>query len=275
MKIVVEKKYEGLMLKEFLPYFDVSKKALKAIKSKGKIKVNGELVNVLRKLNDQDVVEIIFPVEESQIVATPMVLDIYYEDDDYIILNKPAGLAVLPTKRHYGQSLSNGLMAYYQKNNIQATIHLVNRLDRDTTGLMIVAKNRYSHALLSKDIKQVSRIYHALVEGEIKKSGTVDAAILSVSGQYQRVIDIDGKNAITHYKPLHYDGKNTLVECILETGRTHQIRLHMKTLGHPLVSDKAYGANDVGQYYLDSVQVSFFHPIQKKLLIIKKNKKVD
>jgi 23S rRNA pseudouridine1911/1915/1917 synthase len=159
-------------------------------------------------------------------------------------------------------------MGYYKQNHIKSTIHLVNRLDKDTSGYLLVAKYRDIHHYFSKDINKVKRVYHAYVEG-IVDEGTIDLPILKVEKQMRRIIDEKGKPSITHYRLIKSYDDYSLVECVLQTGRTHQIRVHMAAIGHPLIGDSLYGGKE-GEFYLDSVEISFTHPISKEVITLKK-----
>lgn len=260
------------LLRDYLMEIGLSRKLVKAIKSQGKILVNGNPVTVRCQLRPGDRLEIIMPEEKCDIPPTEMDLDVVFEDDHYLIIDKPAGLACIPTKSHYENSLANGIVAYYLKKNITATVHFVNRLDRQTQGLLLVAKDRYSHYLLSQDIKQVKRVYQALVSGHLREKQTIDLPILDDGVSMIRTVNSQGKHAITHVKPLQEDGANTIVQCILDTGRTHQIRVHLKAIGHPLVSDELYNPG-IGKMYLRSVRIEFINPYDGKLVTIEKLEK--
>lgn len=270
MRFIVEKEDAGVLLKDFLLNQNLSKKALKAIKMTGDILVNGTHQTVRYRLKELDLIELIWPVETTSMIPFEYPLKIVYEDDDYIIIDKPSGLPCIPTKRYPEKTLANALVYYYQQQNLRATVHLVNRLDKDTQGLMLIAKNRQAHYLLSKDIKQVKRVYHCLVEGTLTGNGVIDQPIIKDANSVKRLIDHHGKRAVTYYRSLKVDNNISLIECILETGRTHQIRVHLSSIGHPLIGDHLYGSNKPGTYYLDSVYLEFMHPLINKLIKVKK-----
>lgn len=256
---------KDILLREYLLQF-FSRSMIKEIKLNGSIKVNNKAVTVRYKLNYHDEIEIELPKEESKIIPEDIPLNIVYEDDYYLIVDKESNMAVMPTRSHPSGTLANALMNYYLNNNINTTVHLVNRLDVETSGLMVVAKHGYYHYLLSKDIKQVNRIYHTIVEGIIDEPGVIDKPIYKIDKQMQRIIDDRGKKSITYYRPLKHINGNTLLEVKLQTGRTHQIRVHFSSLNHPIVGDQLYGSKIDKDLYLRSVEVSFIHPITKELI---------
>ncbi|PTI69605.1 RluA family pseudouridine synthase [Staphylococcus succinus] len=236
------------------------------------VKVNDKLIksNYKTKLNDHIVVtekEIV----EADINPENLNLDIYYEDDDVAIVYKPKGMVVHPSAGHYTGTLVNGLM-YQMKDlsgiNGEIRPGIVHRIDKDTSGLLMVAKNDIAHRSLVDQLvnKTVTRKYVALVHGNIPHDyGTVDAPIgrNKIDRQSMDVVD-DGKDAITHFNVLEHFNKYTLIECQLETGRTHQIRVHMKYIGYPLVGDPKYGPKktlDIGGQALHAEVIGFEHPV--------------
>ncbi|MEB7752939.1 RluA family pseudouridine synthase [Staphylococcus pseudoxylosus] len=236
------------------------------------VKVNDKVIksNYKTKLNDHIVVtekEIV----EADIQPENLNLDIFYEDDDVAIVYKPKGMVVHPSAGHYTGTLVNGLM-YQMKNlsgiNGEIRPGIVHRIDKDTSGLLMVAKNDIAHRSLVDQLvnKTVTRKYDALVHGNIPHDyGTIDAPIGRNKNDRQSmdVVD-DGKDAITHFNVLEHFDKYTLIECILETGRTHQIRVHMKYIGFPLVGDPKYGPKktmDLGGQALHAGVIGFEHPI--------------
>lgn len=273
-KFIVGIEDDEVLLKDFLFKQNLSKKAIKAIKMNGDILVNGNHQTVRYRLKKNDVIELIWPDEISTMEPYEYSLKIIYEDENYLIIDKPAGIPCIPTKRYPNKTIANAIIYYFQMRNLKATVHLVNRLDKDTQGLMLIAKNRQAHYLLSKDIKQVKRVYHCLVEGILKGEGIIDKPIIKDKNSVKRLIDASGKKAITVYRSLKIFDNKSLIECDLKTGRTHQIRVHLSSIGHPLIGDGLYGSMETKTYYLDSVYLEFVSPFTNKLIQIKKDIKI-
>lgn len=273
-KFIIGIEDDEVLLKDFLFKQNLSKKAIKAIKMNGDILVNGNHQTVRYRLKKNDVIELIWPDEISTMEPYEYSLKIIYEDENYLIIDKPAGIPCIPTKRYPNKTIANAIIYYFQMCNLKKTVHLVNRLDKDTQGLMLIAKNRQAHYLLSKDIKQVKRVYHCLVEGILKGEGIIDKPIIKDKNSVKRLIDASGKKAITVYRSLKIFDNKSLIECDLKTGRTHQIRVHLSSIGHPLVGDGLYGSMETKTYYLDSVYLEFVSPFTNKLIQIKKDIKI-
>ena len=273
-KFIIGIEDDEVLLKDFLFKQNLSKKAIKAIKMNGDILVNGNHQTVRYRLKKNDVIELIWPDEISTMEPYEYSLKIIYEDENYLIIDKPAGIPCIPTKRYPNKTIANAIIYYFQMCNLKATVYLVNRLDKDTQGLMLIAKNRQAHYLLSKDIKQVKRVYHCLVEGILKGEGIIDKPIIKDKNSVKRLIDASGKKAITVYRSLKIFDNKSLIECDLKTGRTHQIRVHLSSIGHPLVGDGLYGSMETKTYYLDSVYLEFVSPFTNKLIQIKKDIKI-
>ena len=273
-KFIIGIEDDEVLLKDFLFKQNLSKKAIKAIKMNGDILVNGKHQTVRYRLKKNDVIELIWPDEISTMEPYEYSLKIIYEDENYLIIDKPAGIPCIPTKRYPNKTIANAIIYYFQMCNLKETVHLINRLDKDTQGLMLIAKNRQAHYLLSKDIKQVKRVYHCLVEGILEDEGIIDKPIIKDKNSVKRLIDASGKKAITVYRSLKIFGNKSLIECDLKTGRTHQIRVHLSSIGHPLVGDGLYGSMETKTYYLDSVYLEFVSPFTNKLIQIKKDIKI-
>lgn len=271
---VIDQMNAGLTIKVFLQKKqDFSRSLLTAMKKEdGKFLINEKesYITETLKLNDQ--LTVIFPPEASGgIEATEMDLTIMYEDEDHLVLNKPAGQACLPSMndRHY--SLANGIMAYYESSEHPATVHIVTRLDRDTSGLVLVAKNRYVHALLSESQKrdQIKRIYETIITGEMNPpAGTINAPIArKKTSIIEREVNWkDGKKAVTEYQTLSIFSGASLLRVQLKTGRTHQIRVHFSHFGHPLLGDNLYGGktDDIPRQALHCAEIEWLHPFLKK-----------
>jgi 23S rRNA pseudouridine1911/1915/1917 synthase len=264
---------EGMLIRDYLKEKNISKRALTDIKfGGGCILVNGEHATVRFELKSGDVLKVIFPVEKpsSGMLPEKVNFDIVYEDEWCLVINKPPYLPTIPSREHPGGTLANGLLFYYREKGIDATIHVVNRLDKDTSGLMLVAKHRFAHSLFSSLQKQggIKRTYAALVEGKVLvKQGTISAPIgRKEDSIIERTVRDDGKLAVTHYHVIAFSECNTLVSLKLETGRTHQIRVHMSHIGHPLCGDSLYGGSHrlLSRQALHSAELSFFHPFLEK-----------
>ena len=245
--------------------------------SEGVLTVNGEVVKPKYKVKTGDVIEITVPeVEELEIVAEDLNLEIIYEDADVLVVNKPRGMVVHPAPGHTTGTLVNGLMHHCTDlSGINGVMRpgIVHRIDKDTTGLLMVAKNDVAHESLVNQLveKTVTRKYTALVHGHIAHDkGTIDAPIGrdTKDRQKQAVVD-SGKHAVTHFQVIERFGDYTLVECRLETGRTHQIRVHMNYIGFPLVGDPKYGPRktiDFGGQVLHAGVIGFIHPVTGEYL---------
>ena len=213
-------------------------------------------------------VEVTLNDEESTLPINNNKIDIVYEDQYFLVVNKPINLDVEPTKANYENNLACMVNNYFINNNIKSKIHLVNRLDKLTSGLVIIAKNQYIHNLFSK-IK-INKYYETLVEGITKNKGTIKVKIAKEEGSVKRIVDEKGKLSITKYKRIKVIGNNSLLKIKLITGRTHQIRLSMSYINHPLVNDPLYGniVNENDMYLKANILV-FKHPItNKKIKII-------
>ncbi|WP_449619319.1 RluA family pseudouridine synthase [Robertmurraya sp. Marseille-Q9965] len=243
----------------------------------GNILVNGKPIKTNYKGSLNDKIEITIPEpEELDVIPEEMDLEIYYEDKDVIVVNKPKGMVVHPAPGHLTGTLVNGLMAHCKDlSGINGVLRpgIVHRIDKDTSGLLMVAKNDFAHEDLVNQLvaKTVTRRYRAVVHGNIAHDdGTIDAPIARDPKDRQSMTVVDnGKHAVTHFHVLERFNDFTFVECQLETGRTHQIRVHMKYIGFPLAGDPKYGPRktiDFGGQVLHAGILGFIHPRTKEYL---------
>lgn len=230
---------------------ELSRSYLQKLLKDGGVLVNGKAVKSNYKVVSGDKIELNVPdAAEPEIEAEPMELDILYEDSDIILINKPKGMVVHPAAGHYSGTLVNGLM-YHCKDDLSGINGvlrpgIVHRIDMDTTGVLIVCKNDKAHRAVAEQLKvhSITRKYFAVVHGVLKdEAGVIHAPIgrHHIDRKKMSINEKNGKDAITHYRVLKRFRRFTYVECQLETGRTHQIRVHMASIGHPLLGDTVYG----------------------------------
>ena len=254
--------------------FSISDRLLLKLKKMQKITLNNNVVYVHHPIKEGDLIEcdLNYAEDNSNIVPTPISLSIIYEDDAYLVIDKPAGIPVHPSMEHYTDSLSNAIRYYFDQIGLHKKIRPVNRLDKDTTGLVIFAKNEYIQECLVRQMKSKEFIkkYIAIVEGHLKeKEGTICAPISRKENSIiERCINEHGETAITHYQTLNSkeNSQFEIVECTLETGKTHQIRVHFAHINHPLLGDTLYGTSSplINRQALHCYFMSFIHPIEKK-----------
>lgn len=271
----IEPSAEGTFIRDFLKEKSISKTALTDIKFKGgQIAVNGQTVTVRYKLETDDLLVVKFPPElpSASLQGEDISLHILYEDDYLLVINKWAGMNTIPSREHPSGSLANALIGHYNKSGIQATVHIVTRLDRDTSGLVLIAKHRHIHHLFSQQQlkNEVERIYEAFAEGVIsKQNGMINEPIARKEDSIiERQVHPHGKKASTHYKVINRYETYTHLELLLETGRTHQIRVHLSYIGHPLLGDELYGGSKqrISRQALHCSKISFIHPFTKERL---------
>ncbi len=265
---------EGERLDKFISSQDtgLSRSAVIKIADSGGCCVNGKPARKSCRLSIGDRVEIILPEpEKTDINAEDIPLDIVYEDGELLVVNKPKGMVVHPAPGHYSGTLVNALM-YHCKDSLSGINGvmrpgIVHRIDRDTSGLLVVAKTDNAHRTLAEQIKEHSftREYMAVVQGVIRDNGTVDAPIGRHKTDRKRmcVTELNSRPALTHYFVEQNYSKNTLLRLKLETGRTHQIRVHMAYIGHPVTGDSVYGTGEpkwLGGQCLHAKRLGFIHP---------------
>ena len=249
---------------------DLSRSKIQTLIKNAKVLVQGKVVSASYKvsLGDKITIKEMDSYFDIPIKPSNIPLDIIYEDDDLLVINKKSGMVVHPAPGNYEDTLVNALMGRFSLSEDKIRPGIVHRLDKDTSGLMLVAKNDFCHDKLAKMIqdKVVKRTYLALVNGEFHhETGTIDAPIGRDAKNRERMIvtDINSKKAITHFRVLKRYKNYTLIECELETGRTHQIRVHMKYINHPIVNDPVYSklvSNNTFGQLLHSYKISFPHP---------------
>jgi len=267
----ITSEYEGYSIEKFLKAKGYSSANITAIKKMPEnVVIDGKWEHMNRKLMAGETLTVNISEEASskQIPAVKMDLDIVYEDEDIMVINKPAGLPIHPSLNHYEDSLANGLAYYYESQGKPFIFRCVNRLDNNTSGLTVVAKHLVAAGILSTMVKnrELKREYLAIVEGHIEPDlGTIDAPIGRVDDTgIMRQVDFEkGESAVTHYQVMHEKNGHSLVSIHLETGRTHQIRVHFKYIGHPLVGDHLYNPSSkaMSRQALHSHRLEFKHPI--------------
>ena len=278
----VDKRFEGRKIREFLKEkMGLSSRLIKGASIDKRILVNNTPVKMNYMLKENDEIVINLAKKESQNIAPEKInLDIVYEDKDIIVINKAPNMVVHPTKRYQSGTLANGLLYYFKESKQDCIVRLVSRLDMDTSGLIIVAKNQYAHSELSNQMQNnnVEKRYLALVHGNFtEKEGTIDLPIYrpEIEGVMARVVDKRGQRSVTHYRVIESYKDAELVECLLETGRTHQIRVHMKAMGHPIYGDTLYGDTDdsalICRQALHAYKLKFQSPRTKEELALTAN----
>lgn len=268
----------GLRAEQFLLRHGFSRPLLLRMKhTEGSLLRSGSPCRLIDHLMPGDILSASIPEDtpSETVIPSPLPLDIRYEDEDILIINKPAGMPIHPSKANPDNSLANALAWYYQERHIPFVFRCTNRLDRDTSGLTVIARNALSSAILSDMAVRhaIRREYLAIVRGTVvPPEGTIDAPLGRRPGVViERMVDYEqGESAITHYHTLTFKNGYSLLSVILETGRTHQIRIHMKSIGFPLIGDYLYNPGDrsaISRQALHAWKLAFPHPVTGKPLI--------
>lgn len=265
----------GMTVEQFLKKRGYSHQVLVHLKkTEGGILVDGVWAYTRDRLREGSRLDIRLAEDETseQIEPVRLPFDVVYEDADLMVVNKPADMPVHPSMNNHDNTLANAIVWYCREKGECFPYRCINRLDRNTTGLLIIAKHMLSAAVLYGQMRErkIHRTYLALVKGRIEEPGVIDLPIGRKEGSaIERVVDTEhGERAVTHYKPLKKGEGWTLVQCILETGRTHQIRVHMSRIGHPLPGDFLYCPDDhtMDRQPLHSWKLSFAHPITGEMM---------
>ena len=266
---------EDISLRDYLNSYFISKSKIYTLFLEKRIKINGDLAkeNSLLKKGD------LLSIDENQEIDYAIdkeSIDVVYEDDYLLIINKPKGIIIHDDDKQKLNTLSNRVAKYYKDNGLNLFVRFAHRLDYDTTGLIIYAKDSLSFSYMNHYIEnhQIKRYYLALVEGNFdKKSGVISKNIGRDRHNDKKYITFEkGKKALTNYEVLKSKNGYSLVKLLLETGRTHQIRVHMASIGHPLLGDELYGRKSrlIDRVALHSFRLEFIHPVFKKKIVIEK-----
>ena len=264
--------------------FHISDRLITILKRNNCLYLNDSSVGINTSISKNDIIKISLDFDEEEnenIVPTKMNLDILYEDDSLLIINKEPNMPIHPSILHFNDTLSNGVKYYFDKLHLKKKIRPVNRLDKDTSGIVIFAKNQYVQEELIKQMNSgiFKKEYYAILTGFMEeKSGTITAPISRKENSIiEREINLNGEKSITHFeliKNLEFENlKLSFVKFILETGRTHQIRVHSKYINHPILGDTLYGekSNVISRQALHAYKVSLIHPISKESIILESN----
>lgn len=273
----VNKEFTGKTVKEFLAHKMLLSASLikKAKQTQNGILVNGEHKFVTHTLFAGDRLEVLIETENERsqnIPSCEIPLEKVYEDEHILIVDKPGNLPTHPSLNNYEKSLAGAVMNYFDKQGINFVFRAVNRLDKGTSGLMIIAKNAHIHELFKKQLhtNEFVREYKALASGKIERDCTIDAPIMREKESIiKRIVHPSGERAVTHLSVENFFDDKTLVKLRLETGRTHQIRVHLSHIGHSLVGDFLYGeeTDKIARPALHSQRIEFLHPITRQRMM--------
>ncbi|MGM0753256.1 MAG: RluA family pseudouridine synthase [Bacillota bacterium] len=267
-ELVIPDKWKNVTIETILRnHWQAPKKLIHSMRMEGDIKVNGVLISWSQPLSPGDTIQLhLFKEVEYDVPPTYGEIDVLFEDDHLIVVNKPAGIDTHTNHPNETHSLANLVAFHHQAQGESCRVLHIHRLDHDTSGAIIFAKHPLSKAILDRLLteRQIKRTYHALVHGRLKqKKGTISEPIgRDRHHNTRRRVSPSGQDAVTHYKVLEYKNTYTLVEIQLDTGRTHQIRVHMSHIGHPLVGDTLYGGKPIlRRQALHAARISFPHPL--------------
>ena len=279
---VVGENITEVKLRDYLKFTEnLSSRFIKSSGISGKISVNSKVAKLNHRINSNDKIEIDMKKDEHQnIEPEKMELEVVYEDVDIIVINKRPGMVVHPTRGYPFGTLANGVLYYFKEKGEKCIVRLVSRLDMDTSGLIIIAKNQFSHMALARDMqdkdlqgKTFEKSYMAIVHGNMKnKSGTINLPIGKPDEEsIKREVCEDGQRSVTYYEVMQSFKNGDLVKVTLETGRTHQIRVHLSHIGHPIYGDSLYGTSEsqyIDRQALHAYKLIIPHPRTGEELIL-------
>ena len=273
LKYIVKKEDANKTINQILKnQYEFSNRLFSKLVNGRYIFLNGKNIDTRLSPKEKDIltIDLNYKEDNSNIIANKMNLDIVYEDEGLLLINKPAGVAVHPSIEHYKDSLASGVKYYFESKGIAKKIRPVNRLDLNTSGLIVFAKNEYIQECLIRQMKNniFKKEYLAIVDGYLEnKKGIIDEPIARKENSIiERCVSKNGKSAITEYEVIKEKDNYSLIKCKLLTGRTHQIRVHFAYIGHPLIGDTLYGkkSNLIDRQALHSCKISFCNPITGK-----------
>lgn len=282
----ISEKYQDKKIEYFLKDMQYPHAVIVQLKkTENGIMLNNKWAYVRDSLSSGDILTLTItePLNSSDIMPVNLDINVVYEDEDLVVIDKPCNMPVHPSMKNYDNTLANAIMYRYRDTSDGFVYRCINRLDRDTTGLTIVAKNCLSGAILGRQVAQktLSRKYLAICKGKVDSKGTINAPIARLDGStIERCVDYEkGETAVTHYTLADYNPKLdlSLVQLQLETGRTHQIRVHMKHIGHPLIGDFLYNPDysQISRQALHSAELSFTHPVTQQKMHLKAQLPLD
>jgi 23S rRNA pseudouridine1911/1915/1917 synthase len=265
-------------LREYLKSgLTLSTRLIRGAAADGRITINGRVAKLNHIIKTGDILKIEVSKDEDQnIVPEPMELDIVHEDEDVIVINKPPFTVVHPTRSHQSGTLANGVLYHFRSKGESCIVRLVSRLDMDTSGLIVIAKNQYSHMFLAMEMEKNNFLkgYTAVVWGNVSPvQGTINKPIYKPQDDsIKRIVDERGQESITHYEVIESLKDADIVKLKLETGRTHQIRVHLSHLGHPIIGDTLYGRGGeeelIKRQALHASHLGFVHPRTKEFIVL-------